>query len=127
MDWVYFILMMLVTLIMPLMMVGFGLLFMKNPPKSINSLYGYRTRRSTKNQETWDFAHYYFGKLWYKYGLISIPVSLFPFCLVIGKSDDAITMTTLIIMGLQSILLVVTIILTERALKTHFDETGKPL
>ena len=123
----YFILMMLVTLIMPLMMVGFGLLFMKNPPKSINSLYGYRTRRSTKNQETWDFAHYYFGKIWYKYGLISIPVSLFPFCLVIGKSDDVITMTTLIIMGLQSILLVVTIILTERALKTHFDETGKPL
>ena len=123
----YFILMMLVTLIMPLMMVGFGLLFMKNPPKSINSLYGYRTRRSTKNQETWDFAHYYFGKLWYKYGLISIPVSLFPFCLVIGKSDDVITMTTLIVMGLQSILLVVTIILTERALKTHFDETGKPL
>ncbi|MBR5055840.1 MAG: SdpI family protein [Bacteroidales bacterium] len=123
----YFILMMLVTLIMPLMMVGFGLLFMKNPPKSINSLYGYRTRRSTKNQETWDFAHYYFGKIWYKYGLISIPVSLFPFCLVIGKSDDVITMTTLIVMGLQSILLVVTIILTERALKTHFDETGKPL
>ena len=119
--------MMLVTLIMPLMMVGFGLLFMKNPPKSINSLYGYRTRRSTKNQETWDFAHYYFGKIWYKYGLISIPVSLFPFCLVIGKSDDVITMTTLIVMGLQSILLVVTIILTERALKTHFDETGKPL
>lgn len=26
------------------------------PPKSINSLYGYRTKRSMKNQANWDFA-----------------------------------------------------------------------
>lgn len=34
--------------------VGVQLLFF--PPKKIDSLYGYRTPRSMKNQENWDFA-----------------------------------------------------------------------
>lgn len=33
-----------------------GFVMSKYPPKKINSLYGYRTSASMKNQETWDFA-----------------------------------------------------------------------
>ncbi|MDX1278523.1 SdpI family protein [Oceanihabitans sediminis] len=33
------------------------------PPKKINSIYGYRTVRSMKNQNTWDFAQKYSAKL----------------------------------------------------------------
>lgn len=33
-----------------------GLIFKKNPPKEINWWYGYRSRRSMKNQEQWSFA-----------------------------------------------------------------------
>ncbi len=33
------------------------LLWNKHPPKKINSIYGYRTIRSMKNRETWEFAH----------------------------------------------------------------------
>jgi uncharacterized membrane protein len=29
------------------------------PPRRINSWYGYRTKRSMKNQRTWDFAQQY--------------------------------------------------------------------
>ena len=119
--------MLLVILIMPLMMVGFGLLLMKNPPKKINSSYGYRTRRSVRSQETWDFAHYYFGKLWLVCGLVSIPISLVPICLVLGKSEQVISVAGLIVLGIQTLLLLVTILLTERALKKNFDEFGKPL
>ena len=119
--------MLLVILLLPLMMAGFGLLLMKNPPKKINSVYGYRTRRSVRSQETWDFAHYYFGKLWLVCGLVSIPVFLIPICLVLGKSEQVISMTGLIVLGLQTLLMLVTIILTERALKKNFDEFGKPL
>ena len=118
--------MLLVILIIPLLMVGFGLLLMKNPPKKINSVYGYRTRRSVRSQDTWEFAHHYFGKLWLVCGLVSIPISLVPMCLVLGKSEDVITITALIVMGLQSIMMVATLILTERALKAHFDEFGRP-
>ena len=119
--------MLLVILLMPLMMVGFGLLLMKNPPKKINSVYGYRTRRSVRSQDTWEFAHHYFGKLWLVCGLVSIPVSLVPICLVLGKSEQVISVAGLIILGLQTLLMLVTIILTERALKNNFDEFGKPL
>ncbi|MBR5019426.1 MAG: SdpI family protein [Bacteroidales bacterium] len=109
-------------LILPLIMVGFGLLLMKNPPKEMNPLYGYRTRRSMRSQDTWDFAHRYFGKLWLVCGLVSIPVFLIPICLVLGKSEQVISMTSLIVLGLQVILLLATIIATERALKNNFDE-----
>lgn len=119
--------MLLVILIMPLMMVGFGLLLMKNPPKKINSYYGYRTRRSVRSQETWDFAHYYFGKLWLVCGLVSLPISLVPLCLVLGKSEQVISVAGLIVLGIQTLLLLVTILLTERALKKNFDEFGRPL
>ncbi len=119
--------MLLVILIMPLMMVGFGLLLMKNPPKKINSYYGYRTRRSVRSQETWDFAHYFFGKLWLVCGLVSLPISLVPLCLVLGKSEQVISVAGLIVLGIQTLLLLVTILLTERALMKNFDEFGKPL
>jgi uncharacterized membrane protein len=33
-----------------------GLLFKIFPPKKINSIYGYRTTTSMKNQEAWDIA-----------------------------------------------------------------------
>ena len=119
--------MLLVILLMPLMMVGFGLLLMKNPPKKINSYYGYRTRRSVRSQDTWDFAHYYFGKLWLVCGLVSLPISLVPLCLVLGKSEQVISVAGLIVLGIQTLLLLVTILLTERALMKNVDEFGKPL
>lgn len=121
------LIMLLVMLIIPLIMVGFGMLFMKNPPKSINSFYGYRTRRSMKNQDTWDFAHYYCGKLWLVCGLVSLPISLVPILLVLGKSQQVISVAGLIVLGIQTILLIATIFLTERALMNNFDEYGRPL
>lgn len=39
-----------------------GYLFLKNLPKKINSLYGYRTPRSMKSQERWDFAQDFAAK-----------------------------------------------------------------
>lgn len=118
--------MLLVMLIIPLIMVGFGMLFMKNPPKSINSFYGYRTKRSMKNQDTWDFAHYYCGKLWLVCGLVSLPISLVPILLVLGKSQQVISVAGLIVLGIQTILLIATIFQTERALKNNYDEFGRP-
>ncbi len=33
-----------------------GYILRKKPPKKINPLYGYRTKRAMKNQRNWDFA-----------------------------------------------------------------------
>ena len=118
--------MLLSILMMPLLMIGFGLLFMKKPPKRINSLFGYRTKRSMMNQDTWDFAHQYCGKIWLVCGLVIIPLSLLPILLVVGKNEQVISMTGSIILGIQVILLLASLIPTEMALKNNFDEFGRP-
>lgn len=64
--WIFMLIMVLIT---PLAMIVFGREFKKSPPKEINSNFGYRTKRSMQNQDTWDFAHYYLGKLWIKLGI----------------------------------------------------------
>ncbi len=45
------------------------------PPKKINSFYGFRTNRSMKNQENWDFAQQHFSRQLIFAGLITIFVS----------------------------------------------------
>ncbi|WP_027880355.1 SdpI family protein [Mesoflavibacter zeaxanthinifaciens] len=40
-----------------------GFVMFKFPPKNINMLYGYRTTRSMKNQEQWDFSQKYSAKI----------------------------------------------------------------
>lgn len=46
------------------------------PPKNINSFYGYRTNRSTKNIENWRFAQRYFSKQWMLLAPVSIVVQV---------------------------------------------------
>lgn len=60
----------------PLLMIIFGAIFRKAAPKKINSLYGYRTTMSMKNRDTWEFAHHYFGRIWFKTGLVLLAVSV---------------------------------------------------
>ena len=59
----FWIFMLLMDLLLPLMMAGFGKLFMTKSPQNINVAFGYRTTMSMKNKDTWEFAHKYCGKL----------------------------------------------------------------
>ena len=58
-----------------------GYYFAKFPPKKINNIYGYRTPRSMKSQEAWDFAQVYGAKKMMVAGLIMLVagVLLLPF------------------------------------------------
>ena len=120
----YWLFMLAVSLLMPLTMIIFGRHFMRNPPKDINSSYGYRTSISMKSRETWDFAHRYFGRLWFILGLILLPLSLAAMLFLLGKGVGAIGNASLVIMGVQLVFLVVPIFPTEAALKDNFDQFG---
>ena len=48
-----------------------GFLLYKFPPKRINILYGYRTKSSMRNQETWDFSQRICAKVSMKAGGLS--------------------------------------------------------
>ena len=83
----FWIFMLIMDLLIPFTMIGFGKMFLKKAPDQINYVFGYRTSMSMKNQDTWVFAHHYCGKIWYICGLILLVVSLIVLLLVIGKSS----------------------------------------
>lgn len=121
----FWIFMLLMDLMIPLTMIGFGRSFMKNTPKEINAVFGYRTSMSMKNIDTWEFAHRYCGKLWYVCGLILLPITVIFLLLAIGKNKDYVGTVGGIICGAQLILMIGSIFPTEITLKKVFDKNGK--
>ena len=117
--WLY---MLVIVLLIPMIMIVTGLCFTKKPPKKINCVFGYRTSRSTRSPEAWEFANRYMGKLWYRVGMILLPVSLIPMLFVMGKSADAVGIMATVITVIQLIPVVGSIVPVERALKKKFGD-----
>ena len=84
----FWIFMLIMDVLLPFTMIGFGRYFMKKAPKEINSVFGYRTSMSMKNKDTWKFAHKYCGKVWYVCGMVMLPITVIFMLLVIGKNED---------------------------------------
>lgn len=120
----FWIFMLLMDLLIPLTMIGFGKMFLNKAPQNINATFGYRTTMSMKNKDTWEFAHKVCGKLWFRCGLVLLPISIIPLIFVFNKSIDTIGNVGLIVSAIQLVPLVGSIIPTEIALKKTFDQNG---
>lgn len=120
----FWIFMFIMDMMLPLIMIICGKWFLKSAPKEINTVFGYRTSRSMKNKDTWDFAHKYCGKLWYKWGVVMLPVSAAALFFIIGKNENIIGIVGGIICAVQTIILISSIYPTEKALKSNFDKDG---
>ena len=116
--------MLLMELLIPLTMIGFGRYFMKKAPKEINIVFGYRTSMSMKNKDTWEFAHHYCGKLWYISGIIFLALAVIVMMTMIGREEAVIGNVGGVLCGIQMIPLIGAIIPTELALKKTFDKNG---
>ena len=116
--------MLIMGLFMPLIMFGFGKLFLKQAPKEINLVFGYRTTMSMKNKDTWQFAHACLGKLWTRIGLIMLPVSIIPMLFVINQNTNTVAIVEGVLCTVQVVVLLASIIPVERALKQTFDRDG---
>lgn len=46
----FWIFMLLMSLLIPAIMIGFGQMFLKAPPKDINAAFGYRTKENTNRR-----------------------------------------------------------------------------
>ena len=121
----FWIFMFIMVLLIPLTMIFFGWLLFRKTPKEINYVYGYRTKRSMMNEETWRFANQYFGKAWYLCGLILAPLSVIAIAIVFGKGLGTVGTVGGIITMLQMLSLIGAIVPTESELKKNFDENGK--
>lgn len=122
--WIFMVCMVLLT---PVIMIAFGNYFSKNAPKEVNGIFGYRTAMSMKNKDTWKFAHTYCGKIWYISGLVCFPVSIAAMLAIMGKSEDVVGKVGVILCLVQLIPLVGAIIPTEKALRKNFDKNGNKM
>ena len=120
----FWLFMLITALLVPVVMLLFGYLFRHHPPSQINTLYGYRTSMSRKNQDTWDFAHTCCGKLWWRIGWVLLPLSVAAMLPFLGKSVDVVGIAGTVITLFQCVVLIAAIFLVERALKETFDEYG---
>lgn len=121
---VFWVFLTICNLILPVLMIVTGKVFMKNPPGKINVIYGYRTSHSMKNQDTWNFAHFYCGKLWWKIGWIMLPLTIIGMLPVIGKSDDIVGGLGTVIIIIECVIMFMTVFSTEKALAKKFDKDG---
>lgn len=112
-------------MLIPLLMLGLGKSFMKNPPTEVNPGYGYRTTMSSKNRDTWDFAQRYMGKVWHQTGRVLLIPSALPLLFVLGRDVGTVGVVGLIVSGVQLVVMLGSILVTERALKKNFDKNGK--
>ena len=102
-----------------LTMIGIGLLWIKYPPKNINYIYGYRSKKSMVNIDSWNFAHKEMTKYWRNFGLIGFIFSTIVLCITEAGED----IVEYILIG-QLILMLIPLLLTEIALRRNFDKDG---
>ena len=95
-------------------------------PKEINSIYGYRTKRSTRNIDTWNYANKLCGKIMFVMGIITIPTIIVE-AYYYGKELEAVSISVNIIVGIQLILMLSMIPFVEYSLNKNFDSDGKLL
>ena len=114
----------LFALLIPAIMIFFGAFYSRFEPGEINSVIGYRTKRSMKNRDTWEFAHKCFAKYWLWVGTIMLPLSAIPMFFMANASMDVIGIALVVAMTLQLIPLMCCIPYTEARLKRAFDENG---
>ena len=112
------------NLIIPIMMLFFGITFKNEGPKKINGFYGYRTSMSMKNKETWDFAHRYCGRLWTKLGFITLFLSIIISLIILSFDDKIQGIVVATIVTIQTTILVASIFPVEKELKKNFDKDG---
>jgi peptidoglycan/LPS O-acetylase OafA/YrhL len=111
----------LVAILIPLSMVFFGWAVGKYPP-SRNNAYGYRTKRSMRNDEAWDFAQQCFARLWRRQGLIQLSVTAVALVLLAYFASGTATYYYLYeaLIGANAAAMLVVILCTERKLKERF-------
>lgn len=111
-------------LIVSVVLIISGKVLQRCCPKKMNRICGYRSERSMKNMDTWQFAQEYCGRLWWKTGWIALLISLVVLLGVFRLGKNAVVIAAHVLCVLQMILMFVCIYWTERALKKTFSEDG---
>lgn len=122
----FWIFMFCCTLLNPIIMIIAGNSMRLGKFKTINSIVGYRTRRSMQNQQTWDYAQRECGRLWVRWGVLMLVPAAVIMLLLLGKEIPTIGTVGGIFTVLQMLPLLLSIAIVEKKLREKFDENGLP-
>ncbi|MBO3698437.1 SdpI family protein [Roseivirga sp. E12] len=89
-------------------------------PEKPNGMMGYRTKRSMKSQEAWDFSNEYAGNLMMWTSIVTITLQIFAYFVL-----DAM-ISIYVVLGAVTLSMFVVMGLTEYQLAQRFDREGKP-
>lgn len=117
----FIILTIFLSLILPFTYMILGYIFWKNPPKSINSICGYRTTRAMKNQETWTFANQFAGRTFLRLGVVCTLISLIAIIIIAQLNENIFGISIVILVLLQTVSIAYVINKTEQELKKKFE------
>lgn len=119
------ILSLITTIVIPTAIAVIGIVLEKRIPKRGNGYAGYRTIMSMKNDDTWEFANHYFGKVCKTVGPVMFILALATMIFAFGKGDNTVKDFTSVIVTIEILALFISIVITEIALSKNFDENGR--
>ncbi len=108
--------------IVPIVMIVFGIIRRKGGPEKVSSLWAYRSAMSMKNKDTWNFAHTYLARKFLIWGVVAIIATvalLFTF-----YNSGKIVFIMNVTITVQIIFFFGAVISTEKALDRTFDKSG---
>lgn len=114
------------SIAVPIASVIYGFILWKATPPP-NSPFGYRTKRSTQSAEMWSFAQKTSGRL-----LVTVYAMFFPLSLAAGiiaannLGSDGKFWTLILLVAVQTFIMALINLQTERRLKSAFNENGEP-
>ena len=116
-----------VVIVFGITMIGCGFLFEKHTPKRINFILGYRSFRSMKSKEAWEYGNKLSGLLLSRLGIALFICSIAALIFVHGNSDIMIRNVGIAIIVVHALLIIISALATELALHKHFDKNGNRL
>jgi len=111
-------------ILIPALMTGASWRIWKHPPKTINAMYGYCTRMSSLNQNTWRFAQEYAGRLWVRWSIRMMPVSILLLMFFAAAGEKAAATAGTVLCMVQIVIILSSIAVVERMLNKVFDKQG---
>ncbi len=96
-----------------------GVAMWKLPPKKINPLYGYRSKSSMRNQQTWDFAQRVSSRKFILLGLIMLFVAAIEWLIALPQVWCALIVTASPLIAFPYLILSV-----ENQMKRKFPNEG---
>ena len=124
-EFLFWLFMLATALLIPGSMLLLGRSFAKKPPGEINTGYGYRTARSMRNRQTWEFAQRYSGRFCVRAGRPVLAVSLVWMALLFGRDIGTVGRLGTVLTVIQLVPFLAVIPATERALRREFDDFGR--